>query len=59
MDNDKNNTGQMDEERISLLEDNDIKNWSERFMITAEELKRAIIDVGNKVKVVEEFIKRA
>ncbi len=58
MEDDKNNTGQMEEERISLLEEYDILNWSERFMITPEELKRAIIDVGNKVKVVEEFIKK-
>ena len=58
MEEDKNNTGQIEEERISLLEEYDIQNWSERFMITPEELKRAIIDVGNKVKVVEEFIRR-
>jgi hypothetical protein len=58
MQEDINNSRQMDEERISLLEECEIQNWSERFMITPEELKRAIIDVGNKVKVVEEFIKR-
>ena len=57
MADDKSKSGGRDRERISLTEDYEIRDWSEKFNVSSEELRKAVEKVGNNAKEVEEFLK--
>ena len=58
MPDDKNKVGKADRDRISLSEDYEVRDWSEKFGVSAEKLRRAVKEVGNGAKEVEAFLKR-
>ena len=53
----KTNIGKPDRDRISLSEDYEIRDWSKKFGVTAEELKKAVKQVGSNAKDVEAYFK--
>jgi hypothetical protein len=46
MADDKNQTGSPDRERINVNEEYELRDWSQKFKVTPEELKRAVEKVG-------------
>lgn len=46
MADDKNKTGGQDRARINVNEDYELRDWSKKFGVTAEELKAAVKKVG-------------
>jgi hypothetical protein len=50
---DKNQTGSQDRKRISLSEDYEVRDWSEKFGVSEERLRAAVANVGNMAEDVE------
>lgn len=46
MPDDKSKTGGSDRDRINVNEDYELRDWSEKFGVTPEELKTAVKKVG-------------
>lgn len=59
MSDDKTKTGGQDRTRISLGEDYEVRDWSKKFGVTADELRAAVRAVGNEAKVVEAHLKNS
>lgn len=57
MSDDKTKSGGQDRKRISLDEDYEVRDWSKKFGVTAEELKAAVKAVGNDAAAVEAHLK--
>jgi hypothetical protein len=57
MSDDKSKSGGQDRTRISLVEEYEVRDWSKKFGVTADELKDAVKVVGNDAKAVEEHLK--
>jgi len=57
MSDDKTKTGGQDRTRISLSEDYEVRDWSKKFGVTADQLKAAVKAVGNDAKAVEAQLK--
>lgn len=57
MSDDKFNTGGQDRTRISVSEDYEVRDWSKKFGVTADELKAAVKAVGNEAAAVEAHLK--
>jgi hypothetical protein len=57
MSDDKTKTGGQDRTRISLSEDYEVRDWSKKFGVTADELRTAVKAVGNEAKAVEAHLK--
>ncbi|MGV2589902.1 UNVERIFIED_CONTAM: DUF3606 domain-containing protein [Salmonella enterica] len=57
MSDNKAKTGGQDRSRISLSEDYEVRDWSKKFGVTAEELKQAVHAVGNDAQEVESYLK--
>ncbi|WP_458233015.1 DUF3606 domain-containing protein [Roseateles sp. P5_E8] len=57
MSDDKSKSGGQDRTRINLSEDYEVRDWSKRFGVTAEELKAAVKAVGNDAAAVEAHLK--
>ena len=53
----KKNIGKPDRDRISLSEDYEVRDWSQKFGVSAEELKKAVKQVGSIAKDVEAYLK--
>jgi Protein of unknown function (DUF3606) len=53
MADDRTLKGQQDRSRISLGEDYEVRDWCEKFGVTAVELRDAIKKVGNSAETVE------
>lgn len=53
MSDDKTKTGGQDRTRMNLNEDYEVRDWSKKFNVTADELRAAVKAVGNEVKAVE------
>lgn len=53
MTDDKTKTGSPDRERISLSEDYEVRDWSEKFGVSEERLRAAVEKVGNMADDVE------
>lgn len=53
MTDDKSNTGNPDRQRISLSEDYEVRDWSEKFGVSEERLRVAVEKVGNQADDVE------
>ena len=57
MSDDKTKTGGQDRTRISLTEPYEVRDWSKKFGVTADELKAAVAKVGTKAADVEAHLK--
>lgn len=53
MSDDKSQTGNPDRQRISLSEDYEVRDWSQKFGVSEERLRAAVEKVGNKADEVE------
>jgi len=53
----KKNIGKPDRDRISLSEDYEVRDWSQKFGVSVEELKKAVKQVGSIAKDVEAYLK--
>lgn len=53
MTDDKDKAGRADQERISLEEDYEVRDWSRKFGVTEQELRNAVARVGNMAAAVE------
>lgn len=53
MTDDKTQTGGEDRKRISLSDDYEVRDWSEKFGVTPERLREAVATVGNMAEDVE------
>jgi hypothetical protein len=49
--------GPQDRSRISTSEDHEVRYWSQKFGVSAEQLKAAVRKVGNSAKAVEKELK--
>ena len=58
MTDNKKNTGKPDRDRISLSEDYEVQDWSKKFGVSAEELKKAVKQVGSMAKDVEAYLQK-
>jgi hypothetical protein len=54
----KNNSGRPDRDRISLSEDYEVRDWSKKFRVSPEELKKAVKQVGSNARDVEAYLKK-
>ena len=54
----KKNVGTPDRTRINVNEDYELQDWSKKFKVTAEELKKAVKQVGTNAQDVEAFLKK-
>jgi hypothetical protein len=59
MSDDKSKTGGQDRTHIALGEDYEVRDWSKKFGVTADELKAAVKAVGNKAVDVEAYLKKS
>jgi len=57
MSDDKNETGNPDRQRISLSEDYEVRDWSQKFGVSEVRLRAAVERVGNQADDVERFLK--
>lgn len=57
MSDNKMNAGSRDRDRINLSEDYEVRYWSKKFAVSADELKRAVSKVGSMAKDVEAYFK--
>ncbi len=57
MSDDKTQTGGQDRTQIALGEDYEVRDWSKKFGITADELRAAVKAVGHRATDVEAHLK--
>ncbi len=57
MADDKSKSGGQDRKRINLNEDYEVRDWSQKFGVSAEELRKAVAQVGNQADDVERHLK--
>jgi len=57
MSDNKNRVGNPDRQRISLSQDYEVQDWSKKFGVTPDELRKAVNQVGNNADDVEKFLK--
>ena len=55
---DKSKTGGADRKRIDINEDYELQDWSDRFNVSREELKKAVDAVGTFADDVEDYLKK-
>jgi polynucleotide 5'-kinase involved in rRNA processing len=55
---DKNKRGGSDRKRIDVNTDYELRDWSEKFNVSREELKKAVEAVGTYADDVEEYLKK-
>ena len=53
MSDDKSETGNPDRQRISLSEDYEVRDWSQKFGVNEDRLRAAVEKVGNQADDVE------
>ena len=56
MADDTNITGKADRDRINVNEDYELRDWSQKFGVTPEELKSAVAKVGTMAKDVQRHL---
>ena len=59
MSDDTSKKGMQDRTRINTSEDYELRYWSEKFGVSRDQLKAAVIKVGNSVSAVEKELKAA
>ncbi len=52
---DRTTSAGQDRQRINLNEDYEVRDWSKKFGVTADELKQAVAAVGNEASSVKEY----
>jgi hypothetical protein len=57
MSDDKSKVGSPDRDRINVHEDYELRHWSKKFGVSADELKAAVTAVGPMAKAVEAHLK--
>jgi len=57
MSDDKSNSQGQDRQRINVNQDYELRDWSRKFGVTPEELKRAVAKVGDRATDVERELK--
>ena len=57
MSDDKSKTGGQDRARINVNEDYELRDWSRKFGVTPDELKKAVNAVGTSADAVEAHLK--
>jgi hypothetical protein len=57
MSDDKTKSHGQDRERINLGEDYEVRDWSRKFGISADELRAAVKTVGDRAAAVEAYVK--
>jgi hypothetical protein len=57
MADDKSKPGGRDRSRININEDYELRDWSKKFGVSAEQLKSAVKAVGDNAKAVEDHLK--
>lgn len=57
MSDDKSNRGGQDRKRIDVNQDYELRDWSKKFGVTPEELKKAVAEVGDRSDKVEARLK--
>lgn len=57
MTDDEAQTGNPDRQRISLSEDYEVRDWSQKFGVSEARLRAAVEQVGNQADDVERFLK--
>jgi hypothetical protein len=55
---DNTKTGAKDRERINVHEDYELRDWSKKFGVTHEELRRVVAKVGVMARDVEKELKK-
>ena len=58
MSDDKNKTAPQDASRINVHEDYEVRYWTKKFGITADQLRQAVAKVGTSASAVENELKR-
>jgi len=58
MSDDKTKTGPADRGRININEDYEVRDWSEKFGVTHQQLLEAVQAVGDRVEDVEQHLKK-
>lgn len=59
MADDKTKTGGQDRTRINVNEDYELRDWSQKFSVTPEQLKAAVKAVGTSASAVEQHLKNS
>lgn len=54
----KEKVGKQDRDRISLSEEYEVRDWSEKFGITPDKLREAVKQAGPMAKDVEAYLKK-
>jgi hypothetical protein len=57
MADDLSKSGGQDRERINLHQDFEVRDWSSKYGVTPNELKKAVEAVGNEAAKVEAYLK--
>jgi len=57
MSDDKSNSQGQDRQRINVNQDYELRDWSKKFGVTPDELKRAVAKVGDRASDVERELK--
>jgi hypothetical protein len=57
MADDPTKRGGQDRTRINLSQDHEVRDWSKKFGVSADELRRAVSVVGNDASKVEAHLK--
>jgi hypothetical protein len=57
MSDDKSNSQGQDRQRINVNQDYELRDWSRKFGVTPDELKRAVAKVGDRAQDVERELK--
>ena len=58
MSDDTSKPGGSDRRRINIHEDYEVRDWSKKFGVTADDLKAAVKAVGTYAKDVEAYLKK-
>ena len=58
MSDDTGNSGGQDRKRINVNQDHELRNWSKKFGVTSDELKKAVASVGDRAEAVEKHLKQ-
>jgi hypothetical protein len=57
MSDDKTKSGGQDRKRISVTQEHELRDWSKKFGVTPDELKKAVADVGDSAEKVEQHFR--
>ena len=56
MSDDKSEVGRQDRSRINIHEDYELRDWSNKFGVSQDELKKAVQKVGNSAEAVRKHL---